>query len=271
MLCLNKDSANFGLPTIFLSFILLSGCAKLPEKEQTFEVCTSGQAERSECTELLDITIRRPLWKMGGPGGGRYYKGSPGYLAVSIRGDERLKESTPYPYQVVVHFRGAETLEQNFALWLSTITTTGTCIVNKPSGGMWTISQLCKVDGHQLESPASTYYVPAKFNNRDLQTCIQDFRAGSIYDSIRLVKQGPCGAPVAWFDCAEPPGTIAKRPLTKNGCTVSAMLRPHVFIEYSIYYRHLEEWQSIHEVVLRQLNQVLTIEERSVDPANDID
>lgn len=261
----NKGPANPGLTTIFLSFILLSGCAKLPNKEQKFEVCTSGQAERSECTELLDITIKRPLWKMGGPGGGRYYKRSPGYLAVSIHGDGRMQERVPYPYEVVVHFRGGETLEQNFALWLSTRTAGGNCIVNKPFGGLWAISQICEVDGHQLGSPAGTYYVPAKFNDLGLQTCIQNFRTGSVYDSIRLVKQGPCGAPVAWFYCAEPPGTIAKRPLTKTGCAVRAMLRPHVFIEYSIYYRHLQEWQSVHEEVMRQLNQVLTIQERRID------
>lgn len=246
---------------------MLSGCAKLSEKEQNFEVCTSGQAERSKCVELLDVTIKRPLWKMGGPGGGRYYKGSPSYLAVSIQGDERLKESAPYPYEVVIHFRGGETIEQNFALWLSTRTTGGKCIVNKPSGDMWTIAQICMVDGHQLESPAWTYYIPAKFNDLGLQTCIQNFRAGSRYDAIRLVKKGTCGAPVAWFDCAEPRGTIVERPMTKNGCRVRAMLRPHVFIDYSIYYRHLQDWQAVHEVVLRQLNEVLTIQERRGVPS----
>lgn len=271
MLCIDKDSANFGLPTIFLSFILLSGCAKLTDKEQKFEVCTSGQAERSECTELLDITIKRPLWKMGGPGGGRYYKGSPGYLAVSIHGDERMKESAPYPYEVVIRFRGGETQGQNFALWLSTRTAAGNCIVNKPFGDLWTISQICVVDGHQLDSPAGTYYVPTKFNDVRLQSCVQQFSSGSVYDAIGLIKKGSCGTPAAWFYCAEPPGTIAQRPLTKNGCSVRAMLRPHVFIEYSIYYRNLQDWQSVHEVVLRQLNQVLTIQERSVEPVNDID
>lgn len=246
--------------------IFVAGCNYFPEKKQNFQVCVSGQSEKSECKELLDVTIKRPLWKMGGPGGGRYYSGDPDYLAVSIPGDERMMERSPYPYEVVIHFRGGETMEQYFALWLDISTRAGGhCSVNQPAGSLWAISQICMFEGRRLESPIATDYVPASANNELLQSCIRTFEAATVYESTAFVKKGACGAPVAWFNCSEPRGTITKNPMTKNGCRVHAVLRPHVFVEYSIYYRHLQDWRSIHEEVLHQLNEVMTIQEKGVD------
>ena len=252
---------------IFCLSVLLGGCSGLSETHRNFQVCLTGETDKSQCKKLLDITVKKRPWEGNTPEDGRYYRWDVDeYWTVVAPGDARIPDydwSGGIKVVVSIH---PETPNQNFARWLRTyVGSNKGCIVNRAVGVMWAISQTCEDQGKKYEYPSSTNYVPIQANTQQFQTCIKVFSDSSISpfspELKTLEDNAACGAPLAWFNCAEPNGTIAQQPLTEKGCSVEAQLRPGIHIKYPIYYRHLQDWQSIHQAVLNQLNTVITIKE----------
>lgn len=62
------------------------------------------------------------------------------------------------------------------------------------------------------------------------------------------------------FFCLKPFRATAGNLYTDTGCTVRAELQRYVFVEYSVKYQSLQDWKRIHQVVVDQINEVMSIE-----------
>lgn len=242
------------------------------DKQTKFEVCMDGGAptpEKVQCKKLLDVAVNAKIKKFSWyPIEGSYFglTGPDFRIYMPVEDERRLlsSDSGKAPW---IDIR-PESHEVLFARWLSISMDKYSCVVNEPVDGMLLIKQNCfDVFKQRKHEPVASYYVPLGANGVKLQGCIKtltDPETSSVWSVQRrvMVENGTCGSPVAWFVCAEPRGGIAKQPDTGNGCIVHAEFRPNFHISYSIKYRHLKDWQSIHEDVLQQLNTLITINQR---------
>ena len=207
-----------------MSGVLLSGCPNWPgdkSARRQFELCVDD-VKKEDCKNLLRFSVLKDVASRL-PEEDHYGSfTNRSWFDVSLPADERMLSSRrDKKYEIHVRTFYA-TSEQELQRWLGN-DWHYKFPVNQEIGNIFTIAESMQGDaGISISIPKS--------------------KNKSIY-----------------FLCTKPFRAIAGNLVTGTGCSVHAELSRYVFIEYPIYFEHLQKWGSIHNRVVQQLASVLII------------